>query len=61
MINIFKVEVSTNGRNSVIFTMDTDYTINKKKELNLVRTALTNSFSEELEEEVYIYLHYKEI
>lgn len=60
MIKIFKVEVSTNGRNSVILTKDTEYTI-RKNYINLVRTILTNSFSEELEEEVYIYLHYKEI
>lgn len=60
MINIYKVEVSTNGRNSIVKTLDVDYKI-RYKQLSLVRTILINSFSEELEEEVYIYLHYKEL
>lgn len=60
MINIYKVEVSTNGRNSIVKTLDVDYKI-RYKQLSLVRTILINSFSEELEEEVYIYLHYKDL
>lgn len=59
MVNIFKIEVSNNGKNSVFLTKDTNYFV-EKKSLNLIREILTNSFSEELEEEVYIYLHYKE-
>jgi len=60
MINIFKIEVSTNGRSSIIKTLDVDYKINKRH-LNIVREVLMNSFSEELEEDIYVYLHYKEI
>ena len=59
-IKITMVEVSTNGRDSIIMVMDTEYCV-KIKDLQLVRRILMNSFSEELEEDIYIYLHHKEL
>jgi len=40
--------------------METNYRI-KPEHLGLVRRVLINSFSEEMEEEVYVYLHQKEL
>lgn len=59
MIQIFKAEISLNGRDSVVEIIDTEYII-PKKYCNLVRSILINSYSLEYEEEVYVYLHYKE-
>jgi len=60
MIQIYKVEVSLNGRDHIINVMETNYRI-KPEHLGLVRRVLINSFSEEMEEEVYVYLHQKEL
>jgi len=56
MIQIFKAEVSLNGRDSVVEVVDTDYVVYKNM-VDLVRTILTNSYSLEYEDEVKIYLH----
>lgn len=60
MVNIYKVEISLNGRNSIVEVIDTDYLVNKDM-INLVRRVLMNSFSLEYEQEVYVYLHYKNL
>lgn len=60
MINIYKVEISLNGRNSIVEVIDTDYLVNKDM-INLVRRVLMNSFSLEYEQEVYVYMHYKNL
>lgn len=60
MINIYKAEISLNGRNSIVEVIDTDYLVNKDM-INLVRRVLMNSFSLEYEQEVYVYLHYKNL
>jgi hypothetical protein len=60
MIQIYKAEISLNGRDSVVEVINTDYIVPKKC-WNLVRSILTNSYSLEYEDEVYIYLHYKEL
>lgn len=60
MINIYKVEISLNGRNSIVEVIDTDYLVNKDM-INLVRRVLMNSFALEYEQEVYVYMHYKNL
>lgn len=60
MIQIYKVEVSLNGRDHIAETLDVDYNINKDN-LRLVKRVLANSFGLEYEDEVYIYLHYKNL
>jgi len=60
MIQIFKAEVSLNGRDSVVEVIDTDYVVYKNM-VDLVRTILTNSYSLEYEDEVKIYLHRKDL
>jgi len=60
MIQIYKAEVSLNGRDSVVEVINTDYIV-PMKYWNVVRSILTNSYSLEYEDEVYIYLHYKEL
>jgi len=60
MIQIFKAEVSLNGRDSVVEVVDTDYVVYKNM-VDLVRTILTNSYSLEYEDEVKIYLHRKDL
>lgn len=60
MVNIYKVEISLNGRNSIVEVIDTDYLVNKDM-INLVRRVLMNSFALEYEQEVYVYLHYKNL
>lgn len=60
MIQIYKAEVSLNDRDHIVKVIDTDYKI-KEKYLGLVRRILINSFSEEMEDEVYVYLHQKEL
>lgn len=60
MIQIYKVEVSLNGRDSIIEAIDTNYIV-KEKQLKLVRNILQDSLSVEYEEDVYVYLHYIEV
>lgn len=60
MINIYKAEISLNGRNSIVEVIDTDYLVNKDM-INLVRRVLMNSFALEYEQEVYVYMHYKNL
>ena len=60
MIQIYKAEISLNGRDSVVEVINTDYIV-PMKYWNVVRSILTNSYSLEYEDEVYIYLHYKEL
>jgi len=60
MINIYRVEVSTNGRDSVLEVIDTDYTVDKHL-TKLVRTILSNSYSLKYEDEICIYLHIKDL
>ena len=60
MINIYKFEVSTNGRNSVVDTVETDYKISEKH-LGLVRRIILNSLSVEYEDEMYAYIHYRNL
>jgi len=60
MINVYKFEVSTNGRNSVVDIIDTNYLINKNN-LELVRRVILNSLSVEYDDEMTLYLHYKEV
>jgi len=60
MIQIFKAEVSLNGRDSIVEVIDTDYVVYKNM-VDLVRTILTNSYSLEYEDEVKIYLHRKDL
>lgn len=60
MVNIYKVEISLNGRNSIVEVIDTDYLVNKDM-INLVRRVLMNSFALEYEQEVYVYMHYKNL
>jgi len=60
MINIYRVEVSLNGRDSIVEVIDTDYVVYKNM-VDLVRTILTNSYSLEYEDEVKIYLHRKDL
>ena len=59
-VNIYKVEISLNGRNSIVEVIDTDYLVNKDM-INLVRRVLMNSFALEYEQEVYVYMHYKNL
>ena len=59
-VNIYKVEVSLNGRDSIIEVIDTNYIV-KEKQLKLVRNILQDSLSVEYEEDVYVYLHYIEV
>lgn len=59
-VNIYKVEISLNGRNSIVEVIDTDYLVNKDM-INLVRRVLINSFALEYEQEVYVYMHYKNL
>jgi len=60
MIQIYKAEVSLNGRDHIVDVLDVDYKV-KKKALNTVREAIANSLSVDYEEEVHIYLHYREV
>jgi len=60
MIQIYKAEVSLNGRDSIVEVIDTDYVVYKNM-VDLVRTILTNSYSLEYEDEVKIYLHRKDL
>lgn len=60
MVNIYKAEISLNGRNSIVEVIDTDYLVNKDM-INLVRRVLMNSFALEYEQEVYVYMHYKNL
>lgn len=58
-VNVFKILISKNGRDSVVESKDVNYTV-EEKYLDLTRRILINSYSLEYEEEVYVYLHYKE-
>jgi len=60
MIQIYKAEISLNGRDSVVEVIDTNYVVYKNM-IDLVRTILTNSYSLEYEDEVKIYLHRKDL
>lgn len=59
-VNIFKILISKNGRDSVVDAVDVNYTVNEKH-IDLVRRILINSYTLEYEDMIYVYLFHKEV
>lgn len=62
MINIFKIEVSINGRDHIVKVIDTDIMVKNKKEMEATKKFFVDKFSgeDELNAPAYVYMHYRE-
>lgn len=61
MINIFKVEVSTNGRTHILHSEDTSIEVNNKIEMEKKRKELKEKYEKELGfDNLTMYLSYIE-
>lgn len=60
MINIFKIEVSTNGRSNIFYTEDINVQVKNLKAVETYRTEMLEKFKDQTGENGYVYLHHKE-
>lgn len=60
MINIFKIEVSTNGRSHIFHTEDVNVQVKNLKEIETFRAQMLEKFKDQTGENGYVYLHHKE-